>query len=187
VGGERDQLITVQLLGQIDAPLSSKTLAALAIYGKTPQVRRGALETLRRRPAEDFLAMFVALMRDPLKYEVRPVGGPGSPGVLYVEGEQFNVQRFYVPPMPSLGPRFGQTIGYGPDGAPTVSQIISRGKVQGVPGSKSLVTEKDQIIHYSIPEAMLQAQQAAMVAQGQLANDVAQSRRSTKSATSSTN
>ncbi len=173
VGGEVDQLIAVQLLGQIDSPLSSKTLAALAIYGKSPEVRRRALETLRRRPAEDFLGLFVALMRDPLKYEVRPVGGPGSPGVLFVEGEQFNVQRFYVPPPPNLTPRPGDMIGYGANGAPAITRTF-RGTASGVPGSKSLVTEKDQIIQYSIPQAMLQAQQAALVAQGQLANDVAQ-------------
>ncbi len=40
-------------------------------------------------------------MSDPLKYEVKPVGGPGSPGVLFVEGQQFNVNRFYAPPAPN--------------------------------------------------------------------------------------
>ena len=37
-------------------------------------------------------------LRDPIKYEVRPVGGPGSPGVLFVEGEQYDVRRTYGTP-----------------------------------------------------------------------------------------
>ncbi|HEY2159369.1 MAG TPA: hypothetical protein VGH33_27335 [Isosphaeraceae bacterium] len=178
VGGEKDQLIAVQLLGQIDSPVSSKTLAALAIYGKTPNVRRNSLETLRRRAPEDFLGMFVALLRDPLKYAVRPVGGPGSPGVLFVEGEQFNVQRFYDPPAPNLGPRFGQPVAYRMDGSPIVTQASTIHHVDSnVRVGKNTFRETDtdttRMTTYSIPNAMLQAQQASMVAQGTLANDVA--------------
>ena len=29
---------------------------------------------------------------------MKQVAGPGMPGVLFVEGEQFNVRRFYMPP-----------------------------------------------------------------------------------------
>ena len=35
------------------------------------------------------------MLRKPFKYQVRPVGGPGSPGELFVEGERFNIQRLY--------------------------------------------------------------------------------------------
>ena len=76
----------------------------LAVYGRTPEVRRRATEILRGRPAEDYLELLVGLMVDPLKYEVKPVAGPGSPGVLFVEGERFNVARFYAPPPPSIAP-----------------------------------------------------------------------------------
>src|SRR4051794_11374496 len=41
-GGTSDQEIAIQILGQIDVPLSTKLLAVLAIYGKTPDVRRRA-------------------------------------------------------------------------------------------------------------------------------------------------
>ena len=95
-GGPRDQEIAVQLLGQIDTPISSKTLAMLAIYGKSPNVRRIATETLRGRNPEVYLEVLVNLMKDLWKFEVRPVGGPGSPGILLVEGQRFNVKRFYA-------------------------------------------------------------------------------------------
>lgn len=178
IGGSSDQLIAVQVLGQIDASISSKTLAALAIYGKTPQVRRSALETLRRRREEDFLGMFVALLRDPLRYAVRPVGGPGSPGVLFVEGERFNVQRFYDPPAPNLGPRFGQPVAYRIDGSPIVTQtshathVDSRTRI-GKNTFRETDTTTDQTTTFSVPNPMLQAQRASMVAQGTLVNDVA--------------
>ncbi len=38
------------------------------------------------------------MIRKPYKYEVRKVDGPGSVGRLFVEGERFNVQRFYEDP-----------------------------------------------------------------------------------------
>ena len=91
----------MQVLGQIDAPLSSKVLALMAVYGKSPEVRGRATEMIRRRPDEDYLELLVDLMVDPLKYEVKPVGGPGSPGVLFVEGERFNTKRFYAAPPPA--------------------------------------------------------------------------------------
>jgi hypothetical protein len=57
-----------------------------------------------------------------LKYEVRPVGGPGSPGVLYVEGERFNVKHIYAPPsmqdtevMAMAGAFASPSVPFGPD------------------------------------------------------------------------
>ena len=40
------------------------------------------------------------LLVTPLRYEVRAVNGPGNPGVLYVEGELFNIRRIYDAPLP---------------------------------------------------------------------------------------
>ena len=42
------------------------------------------------------------MLRKPFKYQVRPVNGPGSPGVLFVEGERFNIQRMYQMAAPTL-------------------------------------------------------------------------------------
>jgi hypothetical protein len=172
----RDQLIAVQLLGQIDAKPSSKALASLAVYGKSPEVRRRAMEILRRRPPEDFLDLLVALMSDPLKYEVRPVGGPGSPGVLFVEGARFNVQRFYAPPPPpNVTPMPGDQVSYDAFGMPVITRRtgIVLGKA-GVPGSKTLVNEYDGAVQFSATQQMIQAQRATLSAQQQLAGDVAQ-------------
>jgi hypothetical protein len=175
-GGERDQMIAVQVLARIESPVSSKVLALLAIYGKTPEVRRRATETLRGRPSEDYLELLVGLMKDPIKYEVKPVGGPGSPGVLFVEGERFNVRRLYAPPAPpSIMPRPGDTISYDALGMPVITRPIG-GAVskEGVPGSKSLVYERDRAVQFSATQAMIEAQKGAVVAQAQLQGDVAQ-------------
>ncbi len=180
-GGGADQAIALQLLGQIASPVASKGIAMLAVYGKSPDVRRNATEILRGRPAEDYLDLLVGLMKDPLRYEVRPVGGPGSPGILLVEGEKFNVQRFYAPPAPTFNFRPGDMIGYDASGMPIVMRSTTStitGTKVGVPGSKSLVTEKDTVSTrtdvYSFENARLEAQRAAFAAQAQLEGDIKQ-------------
>jgi len=102
-GTAPQQLRAVQLLGQIDAPGSSRAMAMLAIFSNSPEARLRATETLRRRDPRDYAGLLIGLMRDPIKYEVRSVNGPGSTGVLFVEGKEFNVQRRYTPPpMPRI-------------------------------------------------------------------------------------
>jgi hypothetical protein len=177
-----DQMILIQVLGQVDKPISSKILAILAVYGKTPEVRGRATETLRRRPADDFIDVLVGMMVDPIKFEVRPVGGPGSPGVIFVEGERFNVARLYEPPPPpNVAPGPGDVISFDSSGMPIINRPImsSQGAVsQGVQGSKTLVKETTytttayaQISPYQL---MLEAQRAAALAADQLKADVAQ-------------
>ncbi len=102
--GAAGQSVAVGMLGQIDGQAASRALATLAIKGATPEVRRTAQETLRRRDAREFLGLLVDGIRAPVKYEVRPVGGPGSPGVLFVEGEKYNVRRIYAPATPNFAP-----------------------------------------------------------------------------------
>ena len=63
--------------------------------GKSGEVRRIATETLKRRDPRDFVGLLIGMVRDPLKYEIRPVDGPTSPGVLFVEGERYNVRTMY--------------------------------------------------------------------------------------------
>ena len=94
-GGERQQIAAVQLLGQIDGPSASNGLAALAVFSADAEVRRRATQTLTRRDPRDVVGRLIGLIQKPYKYQVRHVNGPGAPGELFVEGERFNIQRFY--------------------------------------------------------------------------------------------
>jgi hypothetical protein len=184
-GGQTDQLIVVQVLGQIDKPISSKVLAMFAVFGRTPEVRQRATETLRGRTADDFLDLFLALLIDPINFEVKPVGGPGSPGAIFIEGKKANVARYYAPPpVPEIAFLPGDMVTYDPAGMPAIARPMSSITLsdvkQGVPGSKTLVreTSKQQIQYAVISpyQLQLEAQKGAFVAQAQLRNDVEQLR-----------
>ncbi len=135
-GRDSDQLRAAQLLGQIDSPQASRVLAGLAIYAKSADVRRVATETLKRRDPRDFVKLWTALIHKPFKYEVRPINGPQSPGVLFVEGERYNVRRFYVqPPTPtnaSLPRIFTDDVPFNP----TAGQLASLGLSPVYPGGQ---------------------------------------------------
>ncbi len=113
---ESTQPRAVQLLGQVDSPSASKGLAFLAVFAQSAEARRSAAETLRGRDAREYAGLVIALIRDPIKYEVKPVGGPGSPGVLFVEGQRANLKRIYesasvFQPGDTIGfDRFGQPV-----------------------------------------------------------------------------
>lgn len=100
--GATHQTVAVQLLGQIDAGAASRGLALLALIGGSGEVRRAAIESLARRDPREYAGPLISMLRDPVRYEVRPVNGPGSVGVLLVEGKKFNVERLYSPPPPFL-------------------------------------------------------------------------------------
>jgi hypothetical protein len=131
-GGDGDHATAVQILGRIDAPDATRVLGLLAVYSASAEVRRAATETLKNRDPRDVVGWLIALIRAPMKYEVRPVGGPGSPGVLFVEGEKFNVQRFYSPPaLPNIPLFPGEPITYDQYGLPVVSRFLGAGVHQG--------------------------------------------------------
>lgn len=94
-GGVRQQMAAIQMFGQIDGAAASQALAALAVLSPRPEVRGRAIETIMRRDPRDVVGRLIAMVHKPYKYQVKPVQGPGSPGVLFVEGERFNLQRFY--------------------------------------------------------------------------------------------
>lgn len=127
---ERDQVWAVQLLGQIDSAGASCGLAQLAVFSDSAEVRRAATETLRGRDTREYLGAVIGLLRKRVKYEVRPVGGPGSPGVLFVEGQEFNVQRLYAPPpLPNIPLFAGESVTYDAAGLPVVSRFLGSGIV----------------------------------------------------------
>ena len=180
-GGKSDQLILIDVLDRIAKPISSKVLALIAVYGKTTDVRRRATEILRDRPSQDFIDVLVALLTDEFKYEVRPVGGPGSPGVLFVEGEKFNVSRFYAPPAaPNIMPQPGDVITYDQNGMPIINRPVRQSTIMSArppaSGQKNLLEQPEQaIIEYeaiSPSQLAMEAQRGALVAKSQLEADV---------------
>ena len=95
--GAPHQNVAVRLLGQIDSPGSSRALALLALSSRSAEVRRSATEVLRRRDPRDFASVLISLMRDPIRYEVRRINGPGSQGQLLVKQKDVNLKRLYSP------------------------------------------------------------------------------------------
>ena len=100
-GGEPRQKVAVRLLGQIDSPGSSRALALLAVMSPSAQVRGDATASLRQRDPRDYGPLLIAMIGDAIKYQVRPVAGPGSPGVLVIENRDARLNRQYSPPPPA--------------------------------------------------------------------------------------
>jgi hypothetical protein len=173
-GDDLDQFILLDVLSQIAKPVSSKVLAMIAVYGKTPDVRERAVKVLRDRPSKDFIDVLVGLMTDEYKYEVRPVGGPGSAGVLFVEGEKFSVRRFYAPPAaPDVTPRPGDTVSYDQNGMLIISRDVGQSffhvNFKNGGDASGVTTARAQI---SPAVLEMEAQRAALAAQDQLEGDV---------------
>ncbi len=125
-GGEPRRLI--QVLGQIDSLAASRSLAVLSLYAADPDDRRSATETLRHRDPREFAHLLIGMLRESVKYEVRHVGGPGSPGALFVAGERFNVQRLYSPPpMPEIRTYDGEPVWYDGDGFAVIKRFHGPG------------------------------------------------------------
>jgi hypothetical protein len=174
------QAIAVRLLGQIEGLPASRALADLAIRGATPNVRRAATETLKHRDPREFVGLFVALIRKPLKYEVRPLNGPQSPGILFVEGERYNIRRFYVQPPPAANMYLPRLFSDDMPFNPSAGQLNSLGL--GIPGLTTggvmgnlmnnpvVMAERRDA---QIANAVLANQANAMVVQRQLAEDIA--------------
>ena len=98
-GGRPADLSTaIRLLGQVDSARSSRAIASLAVSARSAEDRRVAIETLRNRDPREFARMLIDGFEEPITYEVRPIAGPGSPGVLVVQGKKFDVRRLYSPP-----------------------------------------------------------------------------------------
>jgi hypothetical protein len=123
-GGAADQERAVQLLGQIDAPSASRALASLALNGASDKVRHSAATSLLRRDPREFAVFLISLLRDPIKYEVRLVEGPGKPGELYIEGQRANSRFFYSAPPPLTTFRPTDVVGFDYDGLPFATRVV---------------------------------------------------------------
>lgn len=94
-GDARLQSMAVETLARIEGWDASMALTTLAIASPFPEVRGSAAELLRRRDPREFLGSLVDLIRKPFRYQVKRLENSNSRGTLFVEGEQFNLQRFY--------------------------------------------------------------------------------------------
>lgn len=163
-GTPADQELAVQLFGQNQAPRASQALAALAIYGATPDVRRRAVETLRTLDVGDYADALLGLLTTPLRYRIDPPSAAGRQmgelGALMIEGEDRLLRRSYTgidPTNPAQAVdwrlRPGDIISYDAEGAPAIY------RKDGAVISGSAVAR--------------QYQNAAMAAQARLERDIA--------------
>lgn len=94
---ESNQRIAADVLGRIEGPGASRSLAMLAVFSPFAGVRGDAAQLLSRRDPREFVALVAGWIRDEIKYKKKEVDGPGSRGELFVDGKDVKIQRFYTP------------------------------------------------------------------------------------------
>ena len=123
---EPDQRISVQLLGQIDAIDSSRNLAKIALLSNSPEIRRRATETLKRRDAREWVDLAIRLLQSKIVYKIKAIGGPNDPGVLDIQTPSVKYKRIYRPGV-AYQPQPGDRVGTDATGQLIVSRM---GEVQ---------------------------------------------------------
>jgi tetratricopeptide (TPR) repeat protein len=107
-GNESIQIVAVGVLSQIDGPMTSFWLAALAVDSESSEVRRQASAAVKRRDPRDVIGRLIARVHRRYSYEVKPAQGAGSNATLLVDGERFDIHRLYR--MPDMDSRFAPTL-----------------------------------------------------------------------------
>jgi hypothetical protein len=160
LGGPADQERAVSLLRRLDGMAASRALAALAVTADTADTRRLAAEGLAGRDPREFAGLLIGLLRTPVKYEVRQVGGPGMPGELYVRGENGNSRRFYSAPPPLINIRPGDLVAFDNNGQLVLSRVVAYGQqpISAVvnpllAGAADLTGAADALTHAGFGEA----------------------------------
>ncbi len=102
-GSATIQLVAVELFSQIDGPTASNGIAMLALDSPSPDVRKRAAQALLQRDPRDVIGRLIFMVHKPYKYKINQGTGSGSIGSLEVDGEQFDIQRFYR--FPTFDPR----------------------------------------------------------------------------------
>jgi Pretoxin HINT domain len=139
-----EQLRAVQLLGQIDSSASSRALAVLAVGGRSSEARRAATETLRGRNPIEFANLLIALLGEPLRFEIKHVSGINSPGELLVEGKRVNLRRIYTPPSIVQA---GDQLGFDASGLEVIIRLVGSSTVSLRPESSDwMVRPTDEAI-----------------------------------------
>jgi hypothetical protein len=121
-GDPAHEELAVQLLATIDTPAATRSIAELAVLGKTQAVRLAAIDALRSRSPRDYAGMLVDQIHAPMRYQFEPVRGPGSPGVLAVETPRYKMIRTYdAPAVFQPGANFYGYVGYDGNGMPVIA------------------------------------------------------------------
>ena len=102
-GSPTIQLVAVELFSQIEGPTASSGIALLALDSPSPDVRKRAAQALLERDPRDVIGRLIYMVHKPYKYKINQGTGSGSTGSLEVDGEQFDIQRFYR--FPTFDPR----------------------------------------------------------------------------------
>jgi len=126
-GNSSLQKVAVRVLGQIDDPSASRSLVMLAVFSGSPEVRNQAIAQLKHRDAREYARTLIAMILQPIKYEVKPVRGPGQPGELLIKGQGStpNVRRIYAPPAgPSTNPQPGDRVFLDENGLPVIDRVV---------------------------------------------------------------
>lgn len=123
-GNLEQQEQAVEILGKLDGIDPSRALASLAVSTSFDRVRLLAADRLAVRDPREFAAMLIGMLRDPIKYEVKPVKGPGSPGELYIQGERINTRHFYAAPASPVHFQPGDAVSFDANGLPIINRAF---------------------------------------------------------------
>lgn len=192
LGKHADAEAGVRLLSQQDSPRASRLIALMAVQHNSDRIRNQSAQILHCRDPREFAGALIEAMGTPIAYEVRPVNGPGSPGVLFIDGERAFERRTYAPPT-MLESASDMIFVPGPDGIPAaflpaelnrIAQRTINAPRNSSPGATGLNmntgagTAFDGSVflqaQYRTQYLMLESMRTAQVAQAKLANDVAQ-------------
>jgi hypothetical protein len=103
-----------------------------------------------------------------MTYEVRPVAGPGSRGILVIDTPRYRITRTYDAPAAfKLGSNFYGYAGYDADGLPVVIRGRDMGKLQGKHGGEFLHEAEARTA-----QMLTDARMRAGIASQRLATDV---------------
>ena len=127
-GGLAEQRVALTTLSQIDSPAASRSLALLEVFSGYPEIRGNGIAILRRRDSREFADMLISMIQEPIVFEVKPVGGPGNPGELFIKGRgsKANLKRLYAPPpSPDVPLQPGDRVVYDDTGMPVIQRPTS--------------------------------------------------------------
>ena len=101
-GSPKQQIVSVELLAQIEGPAAAYCLLELALANPSPEVRKQASQAVAHRDPRDVAGWLINLLHKPYKYKLKPGNGPGTTTTLLVDGERFDLRKLYKFPVMNL-------------------------------------------------------------------------------------